>query len=541
MPRLIEAVIIIAFSANLFHSVARAQIDTIWHRVYNGPADGADVPVSMDIDIFGNVYATGMSEGNNNTGYDFATVKYFPNGDTAWVRRLTNNDGPYPDETSMVLADNQGNVYVAGVYCEIRSNRGYCLIKYGPDGDTAWVRFYGVVSQGMFGPGPYIALGSSGCIYLAGYRVRYDYNIYNDLLIIKYRPNGDTAWTRIYDTPLECNKRAQCIAIDDYENIYAAGFIDDPLASNCDFLTVSYDSSGNQRWADVLDLSDDELDVARYIAVDGSGNVYIAGERNAAYVQSDIFMVKYSPSGDTLWSKRYNGTDSNSDYVRGLAIDNSGNIILTGYVREANGHNIITLKYGPDGDEIWRRYYGNGSIVNCLRLDNLGNIYLGGGLVDSGPFLMKYYPSGDVAWTWSYPSVVRHDANFIYIDSSTIYLLAGSSAVGYADYNTFKLRETNIGIDNPIGQIPHYSKLSQNYPNPFNPTTTIQYDLPRSLEVSIDIFDILGRRIETLVNAKQQVGHHTAIWDGKNNSSGIYFYKIKAGDFTATRKMLLLR
>jgi predicted outer membrane repeat protein len=96
--------------------------------------------------------------------------------------------------------------------------------------------------------------------------------------------------------------------------------------------------------------------------------------------------------------------------------------------------------------------------------------------------------------------------------------------------------------DSPGGaNLPLKVSLSQNHPNPFNPSTIIQYDLPRAADVRLEIFDILGRRIETLIDARQEAGHHTAIWDGKDNSSGIYFYRIKAGDYTETKKMLLLR
>jgi hypothetical protein len=104
---------------------------------------------------------------------------------------------------------------------------------------------------------------------------------------------------------------------------------------------------------------------------------------------------------------------------------------------------------------------------------------------------------------------------------------------------TLRLNPTDINYDsNPI---PSTFSLSQNYPNPFNPTTIISYNLPKSAHVKLEILDILGREIKTLIYVKQEAGHHTIIWDGKGNSSGIYFYKIEAGNFTETRKMVLLK
>jgi hypothetical protein len=98
-----------------------------------------------------------------------------------------------------------------------------------------------------------------------------------------------------------------------------------------------------------------------------------------------------------------------------------------------------------------------------------------------------------------------------------------------------------IGISQGSPLMPTVFSLSQNYPNPFNPTTTIQYDLPNTADVRLDIYDILGRKIETLINSRQDAGHHTAIWNANSNTSGIYFYKIQADDFSDTMKMLLLK
>jgi photosystem II stability/assembly factor-like uncharacterized protein len=90
--------------------------------------------------------------------------------------------------------------------------------------------------------------------------------------------------------------------------------------------------------------------------------------------------------------------------------------------------------------------------------------------------------------------------------------------------------------------------LSQNYPNPFNPTTTIQYNIPvvalsvvEGLHVSLKIYDLLGREVAILVNEQQKPGNYKVEWNADNYSSGIYFYKLTAGKFTQTRKMILLR
>jgi hypothetical protein len=99
---------------------------------------------------------------------------------------------------------------------------------------------------------------------------------------------------------------------------------------------------------------------------------------------------------------------------------------------------------------------------------------------------------------------------------------------------------------NDIDLVPETFALHANYPNPFNPTTTISYDLPEQALVTLDIYDILGKQIKTLVNQSQDVGYKIVVWDGTDNlgrqvSAGVYLYQIQAGEFTQTRKMLLLK
>jgi len=94
-------------------------------------------------------------------------------------------------------------------------------------------------------------------------------------------------------------------------------------------------------------------------------------------------------------------------------------------------------------------------------------------------------------------------------------------------------------IDDP--KIPREFRLFESYPNPFNNQTVIRYGIPVSTEVSIIIYDLLGRQVATLLNGKEQAGYHHVIWNAKNHSSGVYFYKIQAGVFTETKQMTLLR
>jgi len=95
-------------------------------------------------------------------------------------------------------------------------------------------------------------------------------------------------------------------------------------------------------------------------------------------------------------------------------------------------------------------------------------------------------------------------------------------------------------------QLPKEFDLRQNYPNPFNPTTVIEYALPKASEVKIQIYNILGQKVKSLMDEPQEAGYKTIHWDGKDDhgnevSSGVYFCRIEAGDFVKCKKMALLK
>jgi hypothetical protein len=89
--------------------------------------------------------------------------------------------------------------------------------------------------------------------------------------------------------------------------------------------------------------------------------------------------------------------------------------------------------------------------------------------------------------------------------------------------------------------LPNFLGLSQNYPNPFNPTTSMQYTISNRQFVTLKVYDLLGREIATLVNEEKPAGEYEVEFDGSNLTSGIYFYRLNAGEYSATKKMILLK
>jgi hypothetical protein len=98
-----------------------------------------------------------------------------------------------------------------------------------------------------------------------------------------------------------------------------------------------------------------------------------------------------------------------------------------------------------------------------------------------------------------------------------------------------------IGIISYNSQIPKSYSLSQNYPNPFNPVTNIKYDILRTGIVKLTVYDIIGREVETIVNSQQIAGSYVVQYDASKLASGIYFYTLHTQDFTATKKMIIVK
>ena len=106
------------------------------------------------------------------------------------------------------------------------------------------------------------------------------------------------------------------------------------------------------------------------------------------------------------------------------------------------------------------------------------------------------------------------------------------------------LKTTNggvVGFEPVNNETPIQFSLNQNYPNPFNPVTKISFNLPKSVDVKLTVFDVLGSEVTVLVNEKLNTGAYEVEWDGSNYPSGVYFYRITAGEFTETKKMILVK
>ncbi len=219
-----------------------------------------------------------------------------------------------------------------------------------------------------------------------------------------------------------------------------------------------------------------------------------------------------------------NGTLNNKGYL--LPGDNIGTFSVTGnYPEEPTS--VLQMEiggYSAGAEHDKFNISGNASLSGIL------NIKLVNGFTPAlgDSFLVLTYGSR----TGSFSSIV---------DSS---LVSGAEWAAIYNSNSLYIKLTDdptIIEDDEEKNLPTEFALNQNYPNPFNSTTTIKYNLPINVHVTLSLYDVLGREVLTLVDEQSKAGYHYAILDASRFSSGVYFYRIQVGQFSQAKKFILLR
>jgi len=118
-----------------------------------------------------------------------------------------------------------------------------------------------------------------------------------------------------------------------------------------------------------------------------------------------------------------------------------------------------------------------------------------------------------------------------------------SADSGYVlrEVQVYGIPASSMAVDDAAWEIPDHFSLQQNYPNPFNPSTTIRYALPKTVHVTLAIFNTLGQTVADLVDEEQETGFHQVEFDASGLASGVYFYRLMAGGFVQTNRLILLR
>ena len=138
---------------------------------------------------------------------------------------------------------------------------------------------------------------------------------------------------------------------------------------------------------------------------------------------------------------------------------------------------------------------------------------------------------------------VRHPQKIFYDDSNNV-IVAGDYTDSTNGSNFFAMRlkqKVGTGVVETKEDLPTTYSLSQNYPNPFNPTTTIRYSIPSAGVVQLKVYDILGSELSTLIDEYKQAGVYEVEFDAAKFTSGVYLYKLTSGEYSATKKMMVLK
>jgi len=293
-----------------------------------------------------------------------------------------------------------------------------------------------------------IAVDRSGNVYVTGGSPGMSGGAF-DYATVKYNSSGDQEWAMRYSgTPYGVDE-AFAIAIDDAGNVYVTGYSSGTGTSN-DYATIKYNSAGVQQWAARYDGTANDDDAATALVVDNLGNVYVTGDSRSPG-SYDYATVKYNSSGNQVWVARYNGTGNGFDQANDVAVDDSGNVFVTGWSAGLSGfYEYTTIKYNSLGTQQWvSRYTGPGggeSICTAMAIDPQDNVYItGGSSVSGAPYdfaTVKYNSSGVQQWASRYdgPANDFDEAKDIKVDASgNVYIMGKSVGTNTGlDYATIK-------------------------------------------------------------------------------------------------------
>lgn len=328
-----------------------------------------------------------------------------------WFKKYNSpvqGESNYPRSSAL---DNFGNIYVGGrIYSNSTTRENYFLIKYNPNGDTLWTRQYD--RTGGTDEIVDMVIDNSNNIYVTGYSGDLESNY--DFVTIKYNPNGVQQWVSIYERDSNSQDYGSRIGIDNSGNLYAGGHTVARNQADYDMLLIKYNSStGDTLWTRQYNGPGNYQDNVQDLTVDNLGNVYICGYNNYLGGNTDGVLIKLNTSGTQQWISKLIQPSSGYYYTRSITIDISGNILVAGDQSYSSGSSIFTAKFNSStGDSIWiKRYPGplSGGVSNMIKTDASGNAYVCGRIKAAGQFgdipsfiTLKYNSSGIIQWAGRY-------------------------------------------------------------------------------------------------------------------------------------------
>lgn len=351
-----------------------AQCSLSWVHTWGG--NSVEEAAALSVDSNGNVYIAGNCYSFGAGYYDTFLLKYASNGTLLWQRTWGGNDG---ESTSGLALDSNGSIYIAGYTSSFGAgDSDTFLIKYSPTGDLLWQKTWG---GSDFDDANALGVDSAGDIYIAGHTYSFGFGG-GDAFLLKYSASGTLLWQRTWAKSTSPDwEWANALALDSSGGVYVAGYAE---GFNCDAVLLKYSSEGNLLWQKIWrkSWSGNGYQEARAVALDNSGNVYLAGNTwpflGLGY--EDTFLLKYSSDGNLLWQSNWGG--SGSDWAYALAVDVDGNVYVAGgtYSFGAGENDALLLKYSPDGSLLWQKTWGGSysDAGHALAVDGNGLLYVAG-------------------------------------------------------------------------------------------------------------------------------------------------------------------
>ncbi|MBW1812690.1 MAG: SBBP repeat-containing protein [Deltaproteobacteria bacterium] len=416
----------VQFSLGYYNPALRLTIDpTLNWNTFMGGSGSSDSGRAIAVDGSGYVYVAGYSAatwGNpviDHTGgggnFDAFAAKLNNSGETVWNTFMGSESD---DRGNAIAVDGSGNVYVAGTSSgpwagpwggQVNAFSGsYAAFatKLNSSGVGQWNTFMGLTSENF---GNAIAVDGTGNVYVAGYSYATWGNPVNaftglhDAFAAKLTNSGETVWNTFMGSSSVDHGTA--IALDDTGNVYVAGYSSTTwgnpvnahagMVSNEDAFVAKLSNNGETEWNTFMGSTSD--DFGSGIAVDGSGNVYVAGYSNASWGNPvndhtggsgnpDAFVAKLNSSGETEWNT-FMGSPS-YDYGNGIAVDGSGNIYVAGSSESgwgspmndyAGNRAAFAAKLNSSGTRQWNTFMGSSDLDGTsIAVDGKANVYVVG-------------------------------------------------------------------------------------------------------------------------------------------------------------------
>ena len=421
------------------------------------------------------------------------------------------------------------------------------LVKTDSMGDTLWTRTYGGPE---FDYAHSVQQTTDGGFVITGPTTSFDAGS-ADVYLVKTDSIGDTLWTRTYGGPSwDWGWSVQQASDGGY---IIAGHTYSFGAGSSDIYLIKTDSKGDTLWTRTYGGTADDIGLSVQQTSDGgyiiAGQTYSFGEGS-----SDAYLVKTDSIGDTLWTRTYGGTAD--DFGVSVQQISAGGFIIVGWTGSfgSGSNDVYFIKTDSLGRALWTRTYGGSGDDQGRSVDQTSD----GGYVIAGVtsvvgfydvYLIKTDSLGDSLWTRTFCGTGNPTYNSCSVQETGdggIIVTGRTDSFGAGWDDVYLIKTDSLGLVVGIQEQDRKLKTEkrkalQNKPNPFQGSTVISYSLPGSAHVTLKVFDITGRLLETLVNEIQEHGSYQVQWNSNDNPSGIYFCRLQAGDFTDTKKMLLLR